>query len=122
MRLISAVSGVQIPAPPPFLRCESSIKIIFQEAEIGFFLRMDLLFLHRAILKNPIASSIPVTGLGVTSLSLILLPEFAGVSANRTWTRMEEENGLRGELLGPDIPMPCWAPGGWIGFWDILYS
>jgi hypothetical protein len=34
---------------------------------------MDLWFLHRAILKNPIASSIPGTGLGVTSLSLFFL-------------------------------------------------
>jgi hypothetical protein len=41
---------------------------------------VDLFFRHRAILKNPIASSIIVTEIVVTPLSWISLPQLAGVS------------------------------------------
>jgi len=82
---------------------------------------MDLLFLHRAILKNPIASSITVTGLVVTSLSLMLPPEFAGVSLQikhgQEWKkRMVSEGNSREHTSQCPVGFPVAG----LGFWAFF--
>jgi hypothetical protein len=82
---------------------------------------MDLWFLHRAILKNPIASSIPVTGLGVTSLSLILLPECAGVSLQiehgQEWKKRMVSGGNSGDQT---FQCPVGFPVAGLGSWAFF--